>query len=206
MDPGIKTYLGKPHLGEPRLRKPHLGMPHLGEPRLGEPHLGEPRLGEPRLGKTRLGKTRLGISIFGSLRSIMVLLFVFLSAVACNDDRRDAVPNVFVDVTLNLNLPTYQPLSLVNGMIIYPQAGYRGLFIHQSAFQEFKAFDVACTQQPSDPCHTLGIDTATLLLQCPCCNSRFSADGFPARGPATFTLKSYRTFYSPSANTLRITN
>ncbi|MFM7585675.1 MAG: hypothetical protein ACKO6M_01485, partial [Bacteroidota bacterium] len=66
------------------------------------------------------------VSIFGSLRSIMALLFVLLSAVACNDNRRDAVLNVFVDVTLNLNLPTYQPSSLVNGMIIYPQAGYRG--------------------------------------------------------------------------------
>ena len=176
------------------------------KPRLGKPQLEKPQLGKPQLGKPILVKPRLGISIFGSLRSIMALLFVLLSAVACNDDRRDAVPNVFVDVTLNLNLPTYQPLSVVNGMIIYPQAGYRGLFIHQSAFQEFKAFDVACTQQPSDPCHTLGIDTATLLLQCPCCSSRFSADGFPARGPATFALKSYRTFYSPSANTLRITN
>lgn len=146
------------------------------------------------------------VSMFRSLRSIMASFFLVLSAFGCNDDRRDVVPNVFVDVTLNLNLPTYQPLSLVNGMIIYPQAGYRGLFIHQSAFQEFKAFDVACTQQPSDPCHTLSVDTATLLLQCPCCASRFSADGFPARGPATLTLKSYRTFYSPSANTLRITN
>jgi len=145
-------------------------------------------------------------SIFRLFRSFGFLFLVVLSTLGCNDDRRDVVPNVFVDVTLNLNLPTYQPLSLVNGMIIYPQAGYRGLFIHQSAFQEFKAFDVACTQQPSDPCHILGIDTATLLLQCPCCSSRFSADGFPARGPATLTLKSYRTYYSPSANTLRITN
>ena len=191
MDSGIR-----PHLGQPILVKPHQGKTHLGKPHQGKPALGQPILVKPPL----------RISIFGSLRSIMVLLFVFLSAVACNDDRRDVVPNVFVDVTLNLNLPTYQPLSLVNGMIIYPQAGYRGLFIHQSAFQEFTAFDVACTQQPSDPCHTLGIDTATLLLQCPCCSSRFSADGFPARGPATFALKSYRTFYSPSANTLRITN
>jgi hypothetical protein len=144
--------------------------------------------------------------VFRALRSFMLLFFIILSGGGCNDEQRDVVPNVFVDVTLNLNLPTYQPLSLVNGMIIYPQAGYRGLFIHQSAFQEFKAFDVACTQQPSDPCHTLSIDTASLLLQCPCCASRFSADGFPARGPATLALKSYRTYYSPSANTLRITN
>jgi hypothetical protein len=141
-----------------------------------------------------------------SLHSLLVFVFLVFSAVGCNDERRDVVPNVFVDVTLNLNLPTYQPLTLVNGMLIYPQAGYRGLFIHQSAFQEFKAFDLACTQQPSDPCHTLVIDTATLLLQCPCCSSRFSADGFPARGPATFALKSYRTYFSPSANTLRVTN
>ena len=196
MDSGIR-----PHLGQPILVKPHQGKPHLGKP-----HQGKPHQGKTHLRKTILVKPCLGVSIFGSLRSIMALFFVLLSAEACNDDRRDAVPNVFVDVTLNLNLPTYQPLSLVNGMIIYPQAGYRGLFIHQSAFQEFTAFDVACTQQPSDPCHTLGIDTATLLLQCPCCSSRFSADGFPARGPATFALKSYRTFYSPSANTLRITN
>ncbi|MBM3919079.1 MAG: hypothetical protein FJ344_06225 [Sphingomonadales bacterium] len=139
-------------------------------------------------------------------RSILVLFFLVLSAGSCSDDRRDVVPNVFVDVTLNLNLPTYQALTLVNGMLIYPQAGYRGIFIHQSAFQEFKAFDLACTQQPSEPCHTLGIDTAILLLQCPCCSSLFSADGFPARGPATYALKSYRTYYSPSANTLRITN
>jgi len=141
-----------------------------------------------------------------AIRFLSLSLVFTLLTLGCKDDRRDWVPNVFVDVTLNLNLPTYQPLSLVNGMLIYPQAGYRGLFIHQSAFQEFKAFDLACTQQPSDPCHTLVIDTATLLLQCPCCSSRFSPDGFPARGPATLALKSYRTYYSPSANTLRVTN
>lgn len=129
-----------------------------------------------------------------------------LLLVGCRDQTGDFVPNVLVDVFINMNLPTYQQLNIVGGTVFFDNAGYRGLVIHRFTLDEFRAYDRACTYQPSEPCHVVEFDTASNLLECPCCNSRFSLDGFPARGPAGINLRQYRTLYSPTSNTLRVTN
>jgi Rieske Fe-S protein len=129
-----------------------------------------------------------------------------LLLVGCRSQTGDFVPNVLVDVFINMNLPSYQQLNLVGGTLFFNEAGYRGLIVHRLALDEFRAYDRACTFQPSESCHVVELDTATNLLECPCCNSRFSLDGFPARGPAGINLRQYRTLYSSSSNTLRITN
>lgn len=139
-----------------------------------------------------------------TLLSAIAITLVLLSG--CRSNTGDFVPNVLVDATLSLNLPAYQNLNLIGGLVFVRDLGYRGLVVHRLTLDEFRAYDMACTNQPSNPCHVVALDTASNLLQCGCCESRFSLDGFPARGPASLNLRSYRTLFSPSTNTLRITN
>lgn len=134
------------------------------------------------------------------------MLLALLLLVGCGDQNRDFVPNIQVDVFINLNLPSYQAINVVGGLLEFPSAGYRGLIIYRQTIDEFLVFDQACTYLPSEPCHVVSLDSAINLLQCACCESRFSLDGYPARGPAAFNLKPYRSLYSPSSNTLRVTN
>src|SRR5690606_38868577 len=77
----------------------------------------------------------------------------------CRDRTGDFVPNILVDVTLNLNQPTYQPINVVGGMIYFNEAGYRGLLIYRYSVDEFRAYDRACTYLPSEPCHVVGLDS-----------------------------------------------
>jgi Rieske Fe-S protein len=134
------------------------------------------------------------------------LLLALLLLVGCRDQNRDFVPNIQVDVFINLNLPSYQAINVVGGLLEFPSAGYRGLIIYRQTIDDFLVFDQACTYMPSEPCHVVSLDSTVNLLACACCESRFSLDGFPARGPATFNLKPYRSLFSPNSNTLRITN
>lgn len=134
-----------------------------------------------------------------------LLLFASI-LLGCRNQTGDFIPNVLVDITLNLNNPSYQPVNLVGGYMLLPNDAYRGIFLYRFSLNEFKAYDLACTHQPSQSCHVVRIDTATTLLQCGCCSSRFNFEGQVLQGPAALPLKAYRTLYQPATNTLQITN
>ncbi len=140
------------------------------------------------------------------LKSLLPGLLLLCSLTACRDQEGDFVPNVLVDLTLNLNNPSYQPVNLVGGYMFLPAEGYRGIFLYRYNINEFKAFDMACTYQPSQSCAVVGLDSATNLLKCNCCGSRFNFEGQLLQGPAGLSLKAYRTLYQPATNTLQVLN
>ncbi len=137
---------------------------------------------------------------------IFRLLLLVCLAISCRNQNNDLVPNVMVDLTLNLNNPSYQPVTVVGGHLFIPGQAYRGIVLYRANINEFKAFDMACTYLPLQSCHVVGLDSATNLLQCGCCTSRFNFEGQLLQGPASLPLKAYRTLYQPSTNTLQITN
>jgi len=135
-----------------------------------------------------------------------LFVFLFLISLGCRNDDADFVPNVLVDLTLNLNNPSYQPVNVVGGHLFMPGQAYRGLILYRASINEFLAFDMACTYRPLESCHVVGLDTATSLLKCACCTSRFNFEGQILEGPAGRPLKAYRTLYQPSINTLQVSN
>lgn len=141
-----------------------------------------------------------------TLKSVARIVLLLLILSGCRGENNDIVPNVLVDLTLNLNNPSYQPVTVVGGHLFIPGQAYRGIVLFRSSLNEFKAFDMACTYMPSQSCHTIGLDSATSLLQCGCCTSRFNFEGQLLQGPASLPLKAYRTLYQPTTNTLQITN
>jgi len=118
----------------------------------------------------------------------------------------DQIPQVPVDFSLNLRLPTYNHLQLV-GQYAYIEAGYRGILLYRSGLDRLVAFDRACTYAPSQSCHKVAVVDSLMLAQCECCDSRFGLqDGQPFRGPAGWPLRSYRVYFDEISGSVRITN
>lgn len=118
----------------------------------------------------------------------------------------DQIPVVPVDFSLNILLPTYSQLQLV-GNYAYLDAGYRGIVLYRSGLDHFQAYDRACTYAPSQTCHKVSVVDSLMILQCACCDSRFSVlDGNAVRGPAGWPLRNYRVYFDELSGAVRITN
>lgn len=127
--------------------------------------------------------------------SILLLLVVVVS---CARDRFHPVPYYQFDVTLNLNLPTYQTLQGVGGYAYVDGAGSRGLVIYRRSVQEFVAFDRHSPADEEGTCDTpLVTDEENfLILNDPCSNARFSLfDGSVYSGDTDWGLRSYMVQY-----------
>lgn len=131
----------------------------------------------------------------------IILIFTVLLFVTCKDktSQNSPVPDVLVDVYINTTLPQYQQLNTIGGWAYYP-AGNRGLFIYHNGLDEVVAFDRNCTYNVYDSCAVVSLDISEAFLQCgsyknsvwiPCCNSKYSLDGFVFGGPARYALKKY---------------
>lgn len=136
-----------------------------------------------------------------------VFLLLVLLVMGCRGKApADQVPMVPVDFSLNILLPTYSRLQLV-GNYAYLDAGYRGIVLYRSGLDRFEAYDRACTYAPSQSCHRVSVVDSLMILQCACCDSRFSLlDGAAVRGPAGWPLRTYRVFFEEISGSVRITN
>ena len=136
-----------------------------------------------------------------------VFLLLVLLVMGCRGKApADQVPMVPVDFSLNILLPTYSRLQLV-GNYAYLHAGYRGIVLYRSGLDRFEAYDRACTYAPSQSCHRVSVVDSLMILQCACCDSRFSLlDGAAVRGPAGSPLRTYRVFFDEISGSVRITN
>lgn len=149
------------------------------------------------------------IEFISCSKSILQRLFflVFFFIVGCRGKvPADQVPQILVDFSLNIMLPTYSRLQLV-GEYAYIEAGYRGIVLYRSGLDRFQAYDRACTYAPSQICHRVSVVDSLMTLQCACCDSRFSLlDGNAVRGPAAWPLRTYRVDFDETTGRVRITN
>ncbi len=135
-----------------------------------------------------------------------LLAFFLLTSCSRNNQGINQIPDIFFEQTYSLNLPQFQSLNSVGGMVALP-IGYRGTFLYRASITEFRAYERTCSWQPLTPCHVLNLDSASLiLLRCGCCTSSWNFEGQVTNGPASFPLKRYTTLFSTSSNTLTITN
>lgn len=102
------------------------------------------------------------------------------------------VPQVPVDEYIDLNLPSFIALNVVNGWIYYP-AGNKGILVFRSSPTEFTALERTCTFDPYSSC-LIEVENNGLLAIDTCCGSRFSIyDGSVTNGPASQALFRYRS-------------
>lgn len=152
------------------------------------------------------------------LTGILAISLVFVLA-RCNKDngqQQNDVPNVPVNITVNMNLPDYLSLQSQGGWA-YLNGGVKGIVLYHHYDDNYYALERNCPYQPFDDCATVTVELNNVFLRCgkyksdtdttwiPCCNSHYSLEsGFLISGPSRYSLKNYRV--SRSGNVLYVTN
>ena len=137
---------------------------------------------------------------------LVICLGLLLLSSKCNNQNQHPVPFVPVDVTIDMQLPSYSNLQGVGGWT-YLNGGSRGIIVYRKAIDEFVAFD---RHAPSDPEGSCPIalypdDQNFLQLIDSCNNAVFSLyDGSPVSN-SIFGLRQYATQFNGN-NLLRVYN
>ena len=98
-----------------------------------------------------------------------VLIALFFS---CKSDKNNSgvIPDVYVDLQLNLSNVEYQPLQTTNGYV-HINGGARGIIVYRSSSNSFYAFERNCPNSPNAVCAQVSVDSSSLYIQCSCCTS-----------------------------------
>ncbi|MCE2686651.1 MAG: hypothetical protein LW839_07420 [Cryomorphaceae bacterium] len=137
---------------------------------------------------------------------LVICLGLLLLSSKCNNQNQHPVPFVPVDITIDIQLPSYSNLQGVGGWT-YLNGGSRGIIVYRKAIDEFVAFD---RHAPSDPEGSCPIalypdDQNFLQLIDSCNNAVFSLyDGSPVSN-SIFGLRQYATQFNGN-NLLRVYN
>jgi Rieske Fe-S protein len=147
---------------------------------------------------------------------ISIIIAIIFSINNCKDTSNTSyygIPVTPVSLNINMDLPSYQNLTLVNGYVIFANEGYKGIIVYHSISGEYIAYDRACTYKPTDACSLITPDQSGTFLRCghyegtnfvACCASQFSMDGNVLKAPAAYPLKRYTV--TQTGNTLTVTN
>ena len=124
---------------------------------------------------------------------IAMLSLPFFSNCSKNNPNT-VIPNVYVDVQININEPSSFNLQPIGGYL-YHIGGANGLLVYRVSLDEFKCFDRQSTYEPENWCN-VDVDSTGFYLNDTCSNSQFSIfDGTVTKGPATIPLKQYQTTF-----------
>jgi hypothetical protein len=135
--------------------------------------------------------------------ALSILIFSFIS---CKKNTNNPVPSIPFDITIDINLPSYNSLIGVGGWS-FLNGGSRGIIVYRRSVDVFVAFDRHSPVDPEGICKTpLTPDTSNFLqLNDFCSGARFSLyDGSPISG-SDFGLRQYQTAYA-GGNLVRIYN
>lgn len=141
------------------------------------------------------------------MRTLLIFCFgVLLLSSKCNNQNQNPVPFVPVDVTIDIQLPSYSNLQGVGGWT-YLNGGSRGIIVYRKGIDEFVAFDRHSPADISGTCPLpLYPDSQNFLqLKDSCNNAVFSLyDGSPVSN-SIYGLRQYATQFNGN-NLLRVYN
>jgi hypothetical protein len=141
------------------------------------------------------------------MKQLLVISFgLLLLSSKCNNQNQHPVPFVPVDITIDMQLPSYSNLQGVGGWT-YLNGGSRGIIVYRKAIDEFVAFDRHAPSDPEGSCPiALYPDNQNFLqLKDSCNNAVFSLyDGSPVSN-SIFGLRQYATQFNGN-NLLRVYN
>lgn len=139
---------------------------------------------------------------------IRIILFFSLIVllIACNKNKSQPVPNIPFDITIDINLPSYNALIGVGGWA-YVSGGSRGIIVYRKSADEFVAFDRHSPADPEGTCpEPLYPDQDNFLILIDSCNSaKFSLYDGSVIENSDYGLRQYQTQYT-GTELLRIYN
>lgn len=139
--------------------------------------------------------------IFGIL-----FLSLIITGSCKKNNQSENVPKVYVDLLLQLNLPSYTALNTINNWV-YVNGGNRGIIVYRRTSQDFVALERNCTYDPEKSSATVEVQSNNITAIDSACGSKFQiTDGSVTQGPATRSLVQYHAEYDASRNELHIYN
>lgn len=129
--------------------------------------------------------------------SIFIPFIAIIFLTSCKEEKYP-IPNVPVNITINLDLPSYVDLNSPGGNA-YVNGGSRGIVVYRD-FDKFVALDRHSTYNSNDACAIVIVNPDNIFeLIDTCSGSRFSIiNGAVLEGPAKFGLKNYATSWNGS--------
>ena len=137
---------------------------------------------------------------------IILCLILLSTNLGCKKNSFHPVPSLALDVTIDINLPSYINLTGVSGYA-YVNGGSRGVIVYRRGIDDFIAFDRHSPADVNGDCPqalTPDINNFLMLLDT-CYNASFSLyDGSPISN-SDFGLRQYQTIWDGNSK-LRIHN
>lgn len=134
---------------------------------------------------------------------LTLLFFTALVTVSCRRNI-NSIPQVPVDLVINIQDPIYQSLNGIGGSMEV-SGGSRGIIIFRVNAEDFQAYDRHCPYLPDNACGQATVAETNYTALDSCCESQFQLiDGAPISGPATIGLKPYNTSFD--GNIIQIWN
>lgn len=136
----------------------------------------------------------------------MLILVIVVTFLGCKSTRRNPIPNIPFDITINITLPAYIDLQNV-GSYAYVTGGSKGLVVYRMSYDLFVAFDRHSPAEASFNCDQplTPREENFLELSDSCSTARFSLlDGSAIEG-SDVGLRQYLTHFD-GANKVRIYN
>lgn len=102
-----------------------------------------------------------------SIYSLLACL-VFLACSKDTQQRNPFLPEIGFRFDINLNLPLYSPLLTQGNPIFLDNAavGIRGVFIMNTGFELYRAFEASCPNHAPNTCSTLELDGQVARCSC----------------------------------------
>ena len=117
---------------------------------------------------------------------------------SCVEEEPLIVPDVYVNITINLELPQYIALKSINNALLIPNEGYadNGVVIYRYSPDEYLAFDATCPQHiETSWAITLDENGYAGTATCTHCNTSYTFFNF-GQASEGYPLKRYRVSLS----------
>lgn len=106
-----------------------------------------------------------------ALYRIPTSLFLLLILVCCDSDtgqRNPYLQEIGFRFEVNLNLPLYSPLQTTGNPVYIGNAGVgiRGVFLMNTGFDLFRAFEASCPNHAPNACSTMSISGQNAVCAC----------------------------------------
>jgi len=139
-------------------------------------------------------------------------LYIFILFFACTNETTNRNPylqEIGFRFDANLNLPLYSPLTNIGSAVQVSSegAGTRGIFIINSGFEQFRAFEASCPNHTPNDCSTMSLNGQVVTCSCDEYEYNLFTGQFlnrPEDGKRYYDLLEYRA--TLSGNTVIVTN
>lgn len=127
-------------------------------------------------------------------RFVVFSLSILISCAGCRDRTITRVPDVPVNIAININQPDFFNLSVPSGWV-YITGGSRGIIVFRKTQDEFVALERHSPYQPQDNC-AVTVNEDNVIISDPCSDSQWLImDGTIVQGPTAQPLRTYRTSF-----------